>query len=108
MAVAAPIRPKTARILGDLQTMWAHDVSNEKVQCALAAAIDSGHGVTFVPDSAAQARLEGFEDCPYCLGPDPRADQIRRGPDARPCSQTDYRPPNPGFSARAGNRSRGG
>lgn len=71
MTTAPAVPPVTTELLGDLETMWVHDASNEKARCCLAEAVAQGNAVTFMPDTVAQAHDDGFDDCPHCLGPDP-------------------------------------
>jgi hypothetical protein len=72
MTLAAPVRPTGEyALVGDLATMEVHDLTNEKPRCALASVFDAGRAVVFERDTAEQARDEGFDYCPFCVGAEP-------------------------------------
>jgi hypothetical protein len=70
MASRVYSRPTYNRYLGnDSSTkMEVHDLQNESTQCQIDEIIRAGHGVVFSPDSADQARREGFNNCHWCIG----------------------------------------
>jgi hypothetical protein len=45
-----------------------HDLDNEKRQCQIDEIIAAGHAVIFNPDTLAQARQQGYDNCAYCIG----------------------------------------
>jgi len=59
------------RFVGNTNNTEVHDLDNEKVgqnQCQIDEIIQAHHAVTFTPDSLAQAKSEGYDNCAYCLG----------------------------------------
>jgi hypothetical protein len=56
------------RYLGNTRKMEVHDLQNEKTQCQINEIINAGHAVGFNPDTLAQARSEGYDNCAYCIG----------------------------------------
>ena len=45
-----------------------HDLDNEKTQCQIDEIIRAKHAVAFRPDTLAQARSQGYDNCAYCIG----------------------------------------
>jgi hypothetical protein len=64
-----PYQPSTRHdLVGDVHTMEFHDLRNEKPYCCLSRTFDDGFAVCFDPDTPHQARAEGFDECPFCIG----------------------------------------
>jgi hypothetical protein len=70
MASPVTTRPTSKRYLGnsDPDHLEVHDLENENTNCQIEEIIAAGDAVTFSPDTLAQARSEGYDDCAYCLG----------------------------------------
>ena len=45
-----------------------HDLRNEKTNCQINEIIGASHAVVFSPDTLAQARSEGYDNCANCVG----------------------------------------
>lgn len=45
-----------------------HDLTKENANCQISEILGAGNAVGFTPDSQAQARNEGYDNCAYCLG----------------------------------------
>ena len=56
------------RYLGNKNTKEVHDLNNETNNCEIDRILFSGHAVKFVPDTLDQARLDGYDNCNYCIG----------------------------------------
>jgi hypothetical protein len=58
------------RFVGNRQRahMEVHDLDNEMVQCQIDEMIRAGNAVIFKPDTLAQARRQGYDNCAYCIG----------------------------------------
>lgn len=54
-----------ARFIGNKGKKEVHDSYNEKTNCQLSEILERR---TFSPDTHAQARSEGYDNCHYCLG----------------------------------------
>ena len=63
-----PSSPRTGRYLGNTNTTEVHDLQNEQPNCQIDEILAAGHAVGFRPDTLAQARSEGFDNCHYCIG----------------------------------------
>ena len=48
--------------------MELHELAAETTNCQINEIIAAGHAVVFLPDTQAQARKEGYENCAWCLG----------------------------------------
>jgi hypothetical protein len=57
-----------SRFCGNMNKMEVHDLDNEKISCQINEIIAAGHSRTFNPDTLAQARIEGYDNCAYCIG----------------------------------------
>jgi hypothetical protein len=68
MATPVSDRPRTKHYLGNTNTREVHDLRMETNNCQVNEFIRAGHAVTFSPDTLAQARSEGYDNCHYCLG----------------------------------------
>jgi hypothetical protein len=55
------------RFIGNTNTNEVHDLDNEKNGCKIDQ-IKDYHVKTFTPDTHAQAKAEGFDNCAYCIG----------------------------------------
>ncbi|WP_419892829.1 hypothetical protein [Oceanobacillus kimchii] len=55
------------RYIGNTNTNEVHDLENEKTSCRINE-IKHDHIVNFNPDTHAQAKREGFDNCAYCIG----------------------------------------
>jgi len=55
------------RFLGNSNTTEFHDLVNENRDCQIDEIFRAGHGVGFDPDTAQQARSEGFDPCAWCM-----------------------------------------
>lgn len=67
--MATPTRTRPAnRFLGNTNKKEVHDLRNEKTNCQIDTILRNGHGIVFSPDTLAQARSEGFDNCAYCIG----------------------------------------
>ena len=56
------------RFLGNVSKKEVHEVAKETTNCQLSEILRAGNGVAFSPDTLAQARSEGYDNCHYCLG----------------------------------------
>lgn len=57
--------------VGNTNKKEVHDLDNEKKgphECQIDEIIAAGHARTFNPDTLAQARKEGYDNCAHCLG----------------------------------------
>jgi len=68
MATPVTTRPSAKQYLGNSSTKEVHDLRSEKTQCQIGEIIRAGHGVTFLPDTLAQAKKEGYDACAWCIG----------------------------------------
>lgn len=70
MAIPVKSRPWKRRYLGNSNPgrRVVHDLLNETDQCRLDEVIDAKYAVVFTPDTLDQAHLEGYDDCPRCIG----------------------------------------
>ena len=48
--------------------MEVHDLTAEKTNCQIDEILSAGHAVGFTPDTLAQARSEGYDNCAWCIG----------------------------------------
>ncbi|MDD3803177.1 MAG: hypothetical protein PHW02_02170 [bacterium] len=55
------------RYLGNKNTKEVHDLYNEGNSCGINKIVMAGNAVRFVPDTLAQARMEGYDNCHYCI-----------------------------------------
>lgn len=55
------------RFIGNTNTNEVHDLDNETTSCNINLMKDD-HVKTFVPDTHAQAKAEGFDNCAHCIG----------------------------------------
>jgi hypothetical protein len=65
------ITERGIRFLGDSKRMLFHDLLYEEEGtdgCGIDLILEEGHAVGFFPDKREQARMEGFEPCPKCMG----------------------------------------
>jgi len=53
--------------LGNTNTMEVHNLANQTVNCQINE-IKFEHRRYFSPDTLAQAHLQGFDNCAYCIG----------------------------------------
>lgn len=58
---------KGSRYIGNTNTNEVHDLDNEKAVCQIDE-IMSEHVRTFSPDTHAEAKRKGFDNCAYCIG----------------------------------------
>jgi hypothetical protein len=65
---ATQTRPTNKNYLGNRWTKEVHDLRKETGNCQVSEIIRAGNAVTFSPDSLAQARSEGYDNCAWCLG----------------------------------------
>ena len=65
--MAYPIYGRTGRYLGNRDTREVHDLRNERPNCQIDEILRAGNAVAFIPDTQAQARGEGYDNCHYCL-----------------------------------------
>ena len=59
------------RFVGNMNNKEVHDLENERTganQCQIDEIIQSGHAVTFTPDTLEQAHSQGYDNCAYCIG----------------------------------------
>jgi hypothetical protein len=68
MATSVTGKPMNRRYLGNRHTTEVHDLQRETVQCQIREIITARHAVVFTPDTLAQAKAEGYDNCAYCLG----------------------------------------
>jgi len=70
MSTSVTSRPIGRKYLGNRnpRCMEVHDLNNEKSQCQVGEIIRAGHAVTFSPDTHAQAKSEGYDNCAWCIG----------------------------------------
>ena len=54
-----------ARYLGNSDTSEVHDTNNKQTNCQLG---EIKHRRTFSPDTLAQAHIEGYDNCAWCIG----------------------------------------
>lgn len=67
--MAIPVTTRAGRrFLGNRNEREAHDLQHEKVQCQIEKILQAGNGVGFYPDTPAQARSEGYDNCAWCIG----------------------------------------
>ena len=70
--VSTPVasRPGARKYLGDSrpEKREVHDLHREKARCRIDEVIESKRAVVFSPDTREQAHLEGYGDCPHCIG----------------------------------------
>ncbi len=68
--VASPnySRPHGKNYLGNRNTTEVHDLRLETTNCQIDEIIRAGNAVTFTPDTLTQARVEGYDNCFYCIG----------------------------------------
>ena len=72
MAIALRSPPQGKRYLGDRSTGEVHLIDAKGYRCCtVAEMIAAGTAVVFNPDTLTRAQLEGFDRCPWCIGPDP-------------------------------------
>jgi hypothetical protein len=55
------------RYIGNKNTNEVHDLDNEKTECRINE-IKTDHVVTFNPDTHAEAKRLGFDNCYWCIG----------------------------------------
>ena len=67
MATRTRSRPPQ-RFLGNDHTKEVHDLRAEQRNCQIDEIIRAGHAVVFSPDTLAQARSEGYDNCAWCIG----------------------------------------
>ncbi|MBU0677818.1 MAG: hypothetical protein KJ626_06845 [Verrucomicrobia bacterium] len=48
--------------------MEVHDLHCEKPQCQISEILRAGHAVRFAPDTLAEAKRLGYDNCAYCIG----------------------------------------
>jgi hypothetical protein len=48
--------------------MEVHDLTKEKLNCQIDEILRAGHAVGLQPDSLITARLEGYDNCAWCIG----------------------------------------
>ncbi len=68
MATSISARLVGNQFLGNANTTEVHDLTKEQQQCQIATIVQNGHAVTFSPDTLAQARSEGYDNCHHCIG----------------------------------------
>jgi hypothetical protein len=68
MATSVNGRPINKQCLGNTNTTEVHGLDNEKTQCQIDKLISYGYAVVFNPDTVAQARSEGYDNCHFCIG----------------------------------------
>jgi len=59
------------RFCGNTNTMEVHDLDKEDTSengCQINEIVTAGHAVIFNPDTLAQARSEGYDNCAKCIG----------------------------------------
>lgn len=56
------------RFVGNRNHMEVHDLDGEKPACQINEIIRSGNAVTFTPDTLAEARRQGYDNCAHCIG----------------------------------------
>lgn len=64
-------RSNNKRFLGNKNTTEVHDLDIEDTSasgCQINEIIRAGNDVYFTPDTLAQARSEGFDNCAKCIG----------------------------------------
>ncbi|MFA5787955.1 MAG: hypothetical protein WDA71_13415 [Actinomycetota bacterium] len=67
--MAIPVQSRPLRqYLGNRNTKEVHDLRNEQPKCQISDILRAGHGVVFQPDTLAQARSEGYDNCAWCVG----------------------------------------
>lgn len=66
--MAHPVYGRTVRFLGNKSKREVHDLQRETRQCQIDEILRAGHAVGFSPDTLAQARSEGYDNCAYCIG----------------------------------------
>ncbi len=68
--MANPVTSRIIRFLGNSSPshMEVHDLHNEKSNCQIDEILRAKHAVGFRPDTLAQARSEGYDNCAYCIG----------------------------------------
>jgi hypothetical protein len=67
MATAVTSRPTTKNFLGNTNKHEVHELVRETRNCQIDEIILAGHAVVFSPDTLAQAKSEGFDNCDWCL-----------------------------------------
>lgn len=68
MATPAYSRPSNKNFLGNRRTTEGHDLRKERQSCQISEIVAAGNAVTFTPDTAQQARSEGYDNCHWCIG----------------------------------------
>ena len=70
MATPTSTRPTNKDFLGNSSPskMEVHNLPSETASCQVNEIIRAGNAVTFNPDTRAQARSEGYDNCYYCIG----------------------------------------
>jgi len=69
--VAHPVTSRVGvRFLGNSSPSHkeVHDLNNEKTNCQIDEILRARNAVGFRPDTNAQARSEGYDNCAYCIG----------------------------------------
>ncbi len=59
------------RFVGNMNKKEVHDLDNEKTaanQCQINEIIQAGNAVTFNPDTHAEAKSKGYDNCAHCIG----------------------------------------
>lgn len=59
------------QFVGNTSKKEVHDLENEQTganECQIDEIIRADHARTFTPDTLAQARNEGYDNCAYCIG----------------------------------------
>ena len=69
--MAFPVTSRVGiRFLGNSSPshMEVHDLHSEKASCQIDEILRAKNAVGFRPDTLAQARSEGYDNCAYCIG----------------------------------------
>ena len=64
-------RRDTKRYLGNKAKKEVHDLDNEKIapnQCQVDEIVRAGNAVYFAPDTLPEARVQGYDNCQWCIG----------------------------------------
>ncbi len=59
------------RFMGNTNSTEVHDLDNEQTganECQIDEIIDAGHAITFSPDTNAEAKSKGYDNCAHCIG----------------------------------------
>ncbi len=62
-----PITRRSVLYLGNKSTREVHELRDEQRNCRIGEIIAAGNAVGFDLDTLAQAHVEGYDSCHYCI-----------------------------------------